>query len=161
MIMDILLLILAILSCVLGFIGCIVPMLPGPPLCYVAMLLAHWSGYVRFGSTELIVWAIAVITVTLIDFFLTPWMTHRFGGSKAGSWCALLGLVAGMFLPWPAGPLLGPFAGALIGEIVISKKDTSSATNAAIGSFLSFFVGTGIKLLACGAMLAASLYAIV
>lgn len=159
--MDILLVILAILCCLLGFIGCIVPMLPGPPMAYVAMFLAHWSGYVRFSSTEFVVWAVVVIVVTLLDFFLTPWMTRRFGGSKAGSWCALLGLVVGMFLPWPVGPLLGPFAGALIGEIVFAKKDTATATSAALGSFLSFFVGTGIKLLACGAMLVASLYAIV
>ncbi len=158
--MDIVLLILAILSCILGFIGCIVPMLPGPPMTYVAMLLAQWSGYVHFSSTELVVWAVVVILITLIDFVLTPWMTRRFGGSKAGSWCALLGLVVGMFLPWPIGPLLGPFAGALMGELIFAKKDATSATNAALGSFLSFFVGTGIKLLACGAMLAASLYAI-
>lgn len=151
--MDVFLLILAILSCLLGFAGCVLPALPGPPLCYLAMLLAHWSGYVQFSITEFVIWAVVVVVVTAIDFFLTPWMTRRFGGSKAGSWCAMLGLVVGLFLPWPVVPLLGPFAGALIGELVFAKKDAASATNAALGSFLSFFVGTGIKLFACTAML--------
>lgn len=159
--MDVVILVLAIICCLLGFAGCIVPVLPGPPLCYVAMLLAHWSGFVRLSITEFVVWAAVVIIVTVIDFFLTPWMTRRFGGSKAGSWCAMLGLVVGMFLPWPVGPLLGPFLGALLGEIVFAKKDTASATHAALGSFLSFFVGTGVKLIACGSMLAASLCALV
>lgn len=155
---DILILILAISSCIIGFVGCIVPMLPGPPMCYVAMLLAQWSGYVQFSTTELVVWAVLVIAVTLIDFFLTPYMTRRFGGSKAGSWGSMIGLVVGMFLPWPVGPLLGPFAGALIGELVFAKKDSSTATRAAFGSFLSFFVGTGLKLFSCVAMLTNSLY---
>ncbi len=158
--MDIVLIVLAGLCFILGFLGCVLPALPGPPLSYVAMWLLQWSGYVHFSTTSMVVWALVTIAVTVIDFLLTPWMTKRFGGSKAGSWGSMIGLVVGMFLPWPVGPLIGPFAGALLSEILVSRKDTASATHAALGSFLSFFVGTGIKLLACGGMLAASIIAI-
>lgn len=156
--MDIFLLVLSVLCALLGVLGCVLPVLPGPPLTYVAMLLSHWSGYVHFSVTALVVWAVVTVAITVIDFFLTPYMTRKFGGSKAGSWGAMIGLVVGMFLPWPVGPLLGPFTGALLGELFISKKDSASATHAALGSFLSFFVGTGLKLLTCGGMIAHAVY---
>lgn len=158
--MEITLLVLAIICCLLGFAGCILPALPGPPLTYAAMWLLHWSGYAKFSTTEFIVWGVVMVIVGVIDFFLTPWMTRRFGGSKAGTWGSILGLVVGMFLPWPFGPVLGPFLGAFAGEMLVSKKDSGSAMHAALGSFLSFFVGTGIKLLACIGMLIAAVYSL-
>lgn len=145
--MEIALLVFAILCAVIGVAGCILPGLPGPPLSYVGMLLLHWSGYVHFSTTALLVWAVAIVVVTVIDFLLTPYMTKKFGGSKAGSWGALIGMCAGFFVAFPVGPLLGPFVGALIGEMCFSKKDASSAIPAAVGAFLSFFVSIGIKLL--------------
>lgn len=147
--MEIALLVFAILCAVIGVLGCILPGLPGPPISYVGMLLLQWSGYVHFSTTALVVWAILVVFVSVADFFLTPVMTRKFGGSKAGSWGALIGMFVGFFIAFPVGPLLGPFVGALIGESCFSKKDTPSAINAAFGAFISFFVGIGIKLLVC------------
>lgn len=158
--MEIILLILSIVCFIAGLAGCILPIIPGPPLSFLGMLLMHWSGYAHFNTTELIVWAIIAIVVSVIDFLLTPWMTKRYGGSNGGSWGAVVGLVAGMFFPWPVGPLLGPFMGALIGEIIIGRQSPPHATRAAWGSFLSFFAGTGIKLLVCGGMLAVSICSI-
>lgn len=151
--MDITLVVLAALCLLIGIVGCIVPALPGPPLSYVGLLLIQWSGLAHFSTSALVVWAIIVIVVTIIDFLLTPWMTRRFGGSKAGSWGAVIGIVVGLFFP-PFGPMIGPFLGALIAELAISRQKTGNATIAALGSFLSFLVGTGIKLMVCSAMIA-------
>lgn len=154
------LLIAAIVLYLVGIAGCILPMLAGQPLCYAAMLLAHWSGYVQLSTTTLVVWGIITLLLTLLEIFLTPWMTRRFGGGKGGEWGAIAGLIVGMFMPWPWGPMFGPFAGALIGEMIVSKSNTNAAVKAAFGSFLSFFLGIGIKLLACGGMLASVLSAL-
>ena len=154
------LLIAAIVLYLLGIAGCILPMLAGQPFCYAAMLLAHWSGYVHLSTTTLVVWGIITLVLTILEWFLTPWMTRRFGGSKGGEWGAIAGLLLGMFLPAPWGPLFGPFVGALIGEIIVSRSTTDVAIKAALGSFLSFFLGIGIKLLACGGMLASVLAAL-
>ena len=154
------LLIAAIVLYLLGIAGCILPMLAGQPFCYIAMLLAHWSGYVHLSTTTLVVWGIITLALTVLEIFLTPWMTRRFGGSKGGEWGAIVGLFAGMFMPWPWGPLFGPFLGALIGEFIVSHNSTDRAVKAALGSFLSFFLGIGIKLLACGGMLASVLMAL-
>lgn len=152
--MEIFLLITSIIIYLVGLAGCILPMLAGQPLCYAAMLLAQWSGYVHLSTTALVIWGIITLVLTILEIFLTPWMTRRFGGGKGGEWGAIAGLIAGMFLPWPWGPMFGPFAGAMIGEIIVSRQSTQRAFKAAIGSFLSFFFGIGIKLLACGGMLA-------
>jgi uncharacterized protein YqgC (DUF456 family) len=135
-------------------------MLAGQPFCYAAMLLAHWSGYVQLSVTTLVVWGVVTLLLTVLEVFLTPWMTRRFGGGKGGEWGAVIGLFVGMFLPWPWGPMIGPFAGAMIGEMIVSKQSTDKAVKAAFGSFLSFFLGIGIKLLACGGMLATVLMAL-
>lgn len=158
--MDIFLIISAAILYIVGLAGCILPMLAGQPFCYAAMLLAHWSGYVQLSVTTLVVWGVVTLLLTVLEVFLTPWMTRRFGGGKGGEWGAVIGLFVGMFLPWPWGPMIGPFAGAMIGEMIVSKQSTDKAVKAAFGSFLSFFLGIGIKLLACGGMLATVLMAL-
>lgn len=153
--MDILLIIVAILCALVGVVGCVVPALPGPPLTYLAMWLARWSGFVQFSDTTLLVWGLIALVVTIMDFLLAPWMTKRFGGSKAGTWGSTIGLLVGFFAPLPlfVGPLLGPFLGAYIGERYFGGRDSSGALRSAIGSFLAFFVGTGLKLLSCVGMI--------
>jgi uncharacterized protein YqgC (DUF456 family) len=158
--MDIILIIIAIILYLIGIAGCILPGLAGTPFCYLALLLAHWSGYVTVSTPTLIIWGVITLILTILDIFLTPWMTRRFGGGKGGEWGAIIGLFVGMFLPWPWGPMAGPFVGALVGEIIVSRQSTSGAMKAAFGSFLSFFVSIGIKLLACGGILASALMAL-
>ncbi len=156
--MDILLLILAIVCALGGVVGSVVPALPGPPLAYLGMWLAYWSGYVQFSTTTLAVWGAITVVVTVLDFMLAPWMTKRFGGSKAGTWGSTIGLLIGMIAPLPplVGPILGPFIGAYIGEKYFSGKDSSASLRSAFGSFIAFFVGTGIKLLSCAGMIVAA-----
>ena len=51
------------------------------------------------------------------------------------------------FFP-PVGIILGPFFGAVLGELLNDRRDAGKAFLVGIGSFLSFVVGTGIKLAA-------------
>lgn len=146
--MEIVLLILAIVCLVLGVAGCIIPMLPGPVLSFVGILLMQWSGYVDFSMLSLLFWGLGMALVTVLDMLLAPWMTKKFGGHKQGSWGSVIGMLAGMIFT-PIGMLLGTFLGALIGEYIAMKELNAQAFKAAFGSFLSFFVGTGIKLFYC------------
>ena len=159
--MEVTLLILSVVCALLGVAGCVLPVLPGPPLTYLAMWLLHWSGYVGFSTAELVVWAVVMVVVSVIDFLLTPMMTRRFGGSTAGGWGSLVGMIAGFFIPMPVlGPVVGAFVGALIAEKLISNKSSQEAMRAAVGSFLAFIVGTGVKLMACVGMIVAGVVAV-
>lgn len=138
--------ILAIICTLVGVVGCVVPILPGVPICYVAILLCKWQG-AAFTTEQLVLWAVVAIGVTLLDNFLPAVMTKKFGGSKAATRGSLIGIVVGMFAG-PLGLILGPFFGALIGELTHNGSDSARAFKVAFGSFAAFICGTGIKLIA-------------
>lgn len=146
--MDILLVILAVICLLIGLAGCIVPILPGPPISYVGLLLLNWTDYVSFSTDFLLTWAAIVVVVTLLDYFLPPFMTRRFGGSRYATWGATIGLVLGFFVFPPLGIILLPFFGALAGELIYDSTNSAKAFRVAFGAFLAFVVGTGLKLVA-------------
>lgn len=138
--------ILAIISTVIGVAGCVVPILPGVPICYLGLLLCHWAG-ATLTTSQLVIWAVVAIGVTLLDNFLPAVMTNKFGGSKAATRGSLIGIVVGFFMG-PLGLILGPFFGALIGELTHNGSDSARAFKVAFGSFAAFICGTGLKLAA-------------
>ena len=87
------------------------------------------------------------------DYFLPAYMTKLFGGTKAGMRGATAGLIVGIVFGNILGAIAGPFVGAVIGELMHDSSDTSRALKVGFGSFLSFVVGTGMKLALSIAML--------
>lgn len=147
MALEIFLIIASAICLLVGLAGCILPLLPGPPISYVGLLLLHFTGKVHFSTTQLVVWAIVVVAIVVLDY-LTPVIgTKRFGGSKYGNRGCLAGTFVGLcFLPW--GIVVGPFAGAVIGEL-IGKRPFKTALKAGFGSFVGFLFGTLLKLAVC------------
>ena len=150
--MDIALSLLALLFTVVGIIGCIVPALPGVILSYAGLLCSWFTSYTTIGTSALWIWLAITIFVSVIDYYLPAWMTRRFGGSRSGAIGATVGVFAGFFLFPPFGIVLGPFFGAVIGELLHDKSDPAKALLIGLGSFLSFIVGTGLKLIAAVGM---------
>lgn len=150
--MDLLLLISAFLLSLVGIAGAVVPGIPGPAVSYAGLLCACLTGDSQLGTAAMLLWLAVTVAATLSDYFLPAWMTRRFGGSRAGAVGATAGTFAGFFLFPPLGILLGPFMGAVLGELLHDKSDPGKALVVGIGSFLSFIVGTGVKLLVSLAM---------
>lgn len=144
--MDVLLLILAVLVLGVGLLGCVLPVLPGPPISWVALILVQFTHFADFSKDTLVYTAIAAVVVTILDFIVPLWGTRRFGGSKKGIWGATIGMVTGIFFFPPVGLIVGPFLGALAGEM-LDGKESHSSFRAAIGSFLGFLLGIGLKLI--------------
>lgn len=147
--MDILLIILGGFFILIGLAGCIVPIVPGPPLSYFGILLLHWTKKVQFDHKFLTTWALLVVGVTLLDFLVPIWGTKKFGGTKRGTWGATIGLILGLFLFPPIGIILGPFIGAVAGELTHSE-DLKKAIRSGLGSLLGFLLGTGLKFTVSG-----------
>ena len=143
---DYLLLISGIIFILLGIIGCLVPVLPGPPLSYLGIITIHLSRFAQFSGTVLITLGIIALVVTILDYIVPVWGTKKFGGSKYGIRGATVGLVIGLFLG-PAGIIIGPFIGAFVGEMIF-KDDLRYAVRAGFGSLLGFLTGIGLKLAA-------------
>jgi uncharacterized protein YqgC (DUF456 family) len=171
--MQITLTVLAFLFLLIGLIGSVAPVIPGPPLGYIGLLLLQWSGYGGFSAAFLWVWAGITAAVTVIDYVLPAVMTKKFGGSRLAVIGSVLGLITGIFFFPPLGMILGPFLGALAGELLYSrfpanreetagsegddtkadKTRTAKALKAALGAFLAFIFGTGAKLIAGSLMI--------
>ena len=109
--LDIILIVLGILFLLIGLAGCILPVLPGPPLTYIGLLLLHFTENYQFTTRFLIIWAIVAIVVTILDNVIPVWGTKKYGGSKKAIWGSILGLLVGLFLFPPFGIIIGPFAG--------------------------------------------------
>ena len=146
--MDIVLIILGIFCLVGGLAGCILPMLPGPPLAYAGMLLLHFTDQVQFTTTQLLVWLALVAVIQALDYFVPLLGTKYSGGSKWGNRGCLVGTVVGLFfMPW--GIIVGPFLGAFIGEL-LGGRETMQALKSGFGSLVGFLVGTVLKCAVCG-----------
>ena len=147
--MDILLYVLAGLGLLLGFAGCFLPVLPGPPMAYVGLLLLQATERFQFTVGQLVTWGILVVVAQVLDY-VTPILGTKYsGGSRWGNWGCVIGTVAGIFLFAPWGILLGPFIGALIGEL-LGGKAFGEAMKAGVGAFIGFLVSVVLKVGLCG-----------
>ncbi|NOY96819.1 MAG: DUF456 domain-containing protein [Chlorobi bacterium] len=149
--MDIILIIFGILFIVLGILGGILPVLPGPPLSYIGLLLLHFTKRYSFSTNFIILWLAITVIVYLLDYIIPAWGTKKFGGSKRGVWGSIAGLILGLLFFPPFGIIIGPFAGAVIGELS-SGKTYNVALRSGLGSFLGLLTGTLLKLIASGMM---------
>ncbi len=149
--MDIFFLILAIILILIGFVGCLMPVLPGPPLSYVGLLLLEFTKFADFKTSTLIWLGVFAAIIQVLDYIMPTWGTKKFGGSKAGTWGSIVGLIAGMFFLPAIGPfgiitiIAGPFLGAYLGE-KLAHQSNDAALKSAFGSFLGFIAGTFMKL---------------
>jgi uncharacterized protein YqgC (DUF456 family) len=135
--MDILLITISALLILIGILGSIVPILPGPPIAYCGLLLVQFSSKHPFSVEFLIIFGLLAIFFAIIDNILPIYVTKKFNGSRKGIWGSAIGLIIGLFFFPPFGIIVGPMAGAFIGEIV-DGKSAEKAVKPAFGSFIGF-----------------------
>lgn len=156
--MDLFLLIIGIILLLVGFVGCVLPILPGQAVAYVSLILLQFMSPPRVPEDTMWTLAFVMILVTVLDYIVPIYGTKRFGGTKRGVWGSTIGLIVGIFIlpsivvlgPFGIfGIILGPFVGAYIGE-ASAGRDSREAFIAAIGSFIGFLTGTFLKLVYTG-----------
>ena len=142
--METIIVILAILAGILGIAGSILPGLPGTPVSWVGLLLLYLWGPEDMPLKTLVIWGVVMVAVSVIDYVVPMYFTKLTGGSRYAERGALVGLLAGIILT-PVGMILGSFLGAFLFELYYARKGAAQALKAAIGSFLGFITGTGLK----------------
>ena len=146
---DVFLAILGAICRLIGTVGCVVPVLPGVILAWAGLLSAYFSHYCNIPTILLVATGITTAIISVLDNMIPIYLTKKTGGSKAGMWGSTIGLIVDIFVgPW--GIVLGPFAGALVGELIHDNRDMKRAIKSASGAFLGFLLGTGLKLVLCG-----------
>jgi len=160
---------LAILLIAAGLAGTVVPALPGMPLMFVGMLLVAWLGHFQTISLTVVFLLAALAVIALIaDFVAGALGAKRVGASKLAIIGATIGTVAGLFTA-PFGLIIGPFAGAAIGEYLHQQNSSATgdtqeaqlaqAAKVGIHTWIGMAVGIGIKVALAFVMLGIFLFA--
>jgi len=152
---NLIFIIIEVVLVIVGLLGSVLPVLPGLPLIYGAMLVQHFfHDGITYPWWVLVIFAILSIGVLILDYFIPVWGTKKMGASKQAVRFSVVGVLVGFFLSFIWGPwmiLIGPFAGAIIGEL-IAGKEIGQATKSGTGAFLGFLAGMMLKLFVGGIM---------
>jgi hypothetical protein len=135
---------IAILLVVAGVLGTVFPALPGPPLVFAGLVLAAWiDGFQKVGWLPLFVLALLTAASIAIDLVAGVLGAKRVGASRPAVIGASLGTLGGLFFGLP-GLLVGPFLGALAGELAV-KRDLGQAAKVGVAAWLGFLFGAFVK----------------
>ncbi len=128
-----------------GLAGTILPALPGVPLVFAGMWLAAWVGsYGAIGTWTVVALGILAGAAVLLDFAAGLLGARRVQASAGALWGAAIGTVAGLFFGLP-GLLLGPFLGALAGELG-SGGGINRSARVGIATWIGLLFGTLAKI---------------
>lgn len=145
-----------------SFVGCVLPVLPGPLLAYGGLLLLLATD--RAPSAASLCAATALVAAAcLLDYAVPALSAKRFKCTRAGVAGSLVGSLLGVCAGVAASPfltilggalvglallVLGPFLGTLVGEL-LAGRTLREAGAGGLGTLVGFVVATGLKLLVC------------
>lgn len=137
-----------LLIAVVGLIGCIIPVIPGPPLNFLSLVILELAIEDAFPLDFYFLWGGITIVVTVLDYVLPIMGAKVYKASSFGIWGSIIGMVIGiLFLP-PFGMILGLFIGAVLGELIAGKEDWEAlkiGTVTFIASMLMIFIKLAVS----------------
>ena len=138
--------IIGLLLAIVGMVGCILPVIPGPILSFCALILLSWiKNWQVFSQTFLMVMGAVTIFLIVLDYIAPALGAKKYGATKRGIWGSAIGMIIGIFFIPPWGMIVGAFAGALLGELS-SGKSGRKALRAGWGILIGSVLGVGLKL---------------
>jgi uncharacterized protein len=136
-----------------GLVAAVLPVLPGIPLIFGGIwLVAAADGYRHIGLWWLLGMASVGAVGLSLDLLAGALGAKRVGASKQAVWGALAGTVMGLFLGLP-GLLLGPFVGAVLGELS-AGHGVQRSTQVGVNAWVGLIFGTLFKLVSSLMMVA-------
>ena len=130
----------------LGILGSILPIIPGPLTAWIGLLFVYLIKAISMDYLFLSVTFIIAFAVFVLDQFISIWGVKKFGGDKKSIAGSVIGLVVGLLFLGPFGLLISTFLGAFIGGFW-SNFDVKKSIKLAVGALIGFFTGTFFKLL--------------
>ena len=144
---EIIYFVIALAVMLFGLAGTILPIIPGVPIIFVAIVIhTLLTDFSVISGQAIVVFAVLTVASLLLDWLAGSLGVKRMGGSAAGMIGAFVGMIAGLMIPG-AGLfvfILGAFAGAVVFEM-LAGKESKTALKAGLGSFIGFLAGTVIK----------------
>ena len=129
-----------------ALIATFIPVVPATIIIWGAALLhAVLTGFQPIGWGFLAGLGVLAVAAMLVDNLAAAWGAKKFGGSSAAGWGALAGGLVGLLLG-PLGFVIGPFLGAVIAELLVTRKSLLEAVRSGVGTLLGLLGGIGAKL---------------
>ncbi|MCD6152656.1 MAG: DUF456 domain-containing protein [Syntrophobacterales bacterium] len=151
--MAIALIIFGLLFALSGIVGCILPVIPGPVLSFLSLIILSCAkNWEPFSATFLILMGSLMVLVTILDYVVPAGGAKKYGASRLGVGGSVIGMLTGFFFLPPLGLFIGAFLGALAGEL-LARKEGKDALRAGWGVFVGIVVGIGLKLAFTGVVL--------
>jgi hypothetical protein len=130
----------------LGIIGSFLPILPGPILSWIGLLILFLFGEFSITIGFIIVTFIIAITIFVLDNIISIIGIKKRGGGNGSVIGSSIGLILGLLFFGPLGMILGPLIGAFIGEYR-SQNNFKNSLNISLGALFGFLSGIFIKFL--------------
>ena len=124
MALEIILVLIGVAALIAGFVGCVLPILPGPIIGWVSLLMIFLAGGAQLLSTALLAGMAALaLAGTVTDQILPAAASKQAGAGRAGVIGSVAGMILGMIVFPPLGLIVGAFLGALLGELVFHREN--------------------------------------
>jgi uncharacterized protein YqgC (DUF456 family) len=137
--------ILVIALFLVGMAGAIFPILPGVVAIYVAFFVYGLCiSFSPFGFWFWTIQTLILIALIIADYAVNAWGVKKFGGSRASVVGSTIGVIIGPFVIPAFGLTLGPFLGALLGELY-TGSDMNKSLKVGYGSVVGLFTSTVMK----------------
>ena len=141
-----------------GLAGAVLPALPGVPLVFAGLWLAAWiDDYARVSGWTVGVLGVLTLLAMAVDLLASALGAKKVGASRQAIGGAALGTFVGLFFGLP-GLLLGPFIGAVAGELV-ARGNMNQAMDVGVATWMGLLFGTLAKLALSLAMLGVFVFA--
>ncbi len=141
-----------------GFVGTILPLIPGPLIIFVAGVVHHYlrpeTGVSWWGIGFM---ALILVLSTVVDFLSGAVGAKWFGGTRWGVAGVIIGGIVGLFFGI-VGVLIGPIIGGFVGEWFFAKQEVRPAMKAAWGSVIGAALGMFVRLCLSAAMIGVFLF---
>ncbi len=142
---DYFILITSFLLLIIGVVGSFIPVIPGPIISYLSLVLINLITK-DFTFITLLIWGLIVIIFSMLDNVIQLFGIKYYGGKKLAFVGSIVGFIFGLLIP-PLGFIIGTFLGGFIGALIENSQNTKKAFRIALGSFIGFFVGIFLKML--------------
>jgi uncharacterized protein YqgC (DUF456 family) len=136
---------LAAILVVVGVLGTVLPVIPGVLFVFGGLFLAAWAqDFSRVGWVGLAIIGVLGLLAVAADFVASLLGAKRVGASPKALIGAAIGGLVGVFFGLP-GILLGPFLGAVAGEL-IARGGLQQAAKVGVGTWLGLLFAAVAKL---------------
>lgn len=138
--------IVVLLFFVIGFIGLVYPIIPAVLFIFGGFVM--YGLFFDFADLPWWFWLIQLLFVGLLfsaDALSNAYSVKRFGGSRAGFWGSMVGLLIGPFVLPIIGIIMGPFIGAIGAELIFNRSNFKQAFRSGVGSVVGFITSVFTK----------------